>query len=653
MPRVPLSAPNSSLIDCRFYPGQVASHRQRRVETTTIMAQGYLPLSFRPFICRSPNPFIDVDSKANIAIDRRPGCETRIFTRRLWHRTRTTNACLASPQGAHHASPCPWRVDAPARIKVSKPPTFCALPEQDELGSFTDAAPSCSEREDLPPRPGSRCDMALGPSQQLQQQQSSNAGPIRTAKTSSKSRTVRRQSGLITDMMRDDRGQRDRAAALGVARLPTPTSAEEMDISEAHAAPPPVLAPAPGSASDFDAFVVMTTPERKRKAARRLSGPTPSPKNSRNVEQDYVDEEEQIDYGLVLGRGSPLTETETETEPEPVKDERVRVEREREMEREAARRAARKREKEDRAREREEKSKERERDEKNKERERLRVERDRLRERKSAERLEQMEKEELAPPVSAHAAAAAQVLPPVVKDVPRVPFEPVTNATGALAPPTMPVKKRSIPNLISPPSVAPTMTTTTLNVPATLSSMPTSQPVAKPSRIPGLSLVVNGIASGTGPRSPTDSVLVLPSISLPVSRKAERLHVPVTIERERSRERELASTERARTPPPALESTSVPVPGSVVEDGRTRRVRSSVNYAEPKLNTKMRRPDPTEGGPAWPPTSRRKKSGAATVSASTAGGERVRVSSAEEAPREDAEGSSDDPMASRRHTIAI
>ncbi|KAK7040323.1 hypothetical protein VNI00_009791 [Paramarasmius palmivorus] len=45
---------------------------------------------------------------------------------------------------------------------------------------------------------------------------------------------------------------------------------------------------------------------------------------------------------------------------------------------------------------------------------------------------------------------------------------------------------------------------------------------------------------------------------------------------------------------------------STAAGGRERRVRKSVNYAEPKLNTKMRKPDPPEGSTA--PTTSRKRS---------------------------------------------
>ncbi|KAF8638832.1 hypothetical protein AX17_001890 [Amanita inopinata Kibby_2008] len=49
-------------------------------------------------------------------------------------------------------------------------------------------------------------------------------------------------------------------------------------------------------------------------------------------------------------------------------------------------------------------------------------------------------------------------------------------------------------------------------------------------------------------------------------------------------------------------------------NGRERRARKSVNYAEPKLNTKMRKPDPPPGSE---PTSRKKRSSAAAVMTTT------------------------------------
>lgn len=53
-----------------------------------------------------------------------------------------------------------------------------------------------------------------------------------------------------------------------------------------------------------------------------------------------------------------------------------------------------------------------------------------------------------------------------------------------------------------------------------------------------------------------------------------------------------------RSPTPTSRSSSSPAPGADGEGsagGRERRARKSVNYAEPKLNTKMRKPDPPPG----------------------------------------------------------
>ncbi|KAJ8093662.1 hypothetical protein PM082_023454 [Marasmius tenuissimus] len=89
--------------------------------------------------------------------------------------------------------------------------------------------------------------------------------------------------------------------------------------------------------------------------------------------------------------------------------------------------------------------------------------------------------------------------------------------------------------------------------------------------------------------------------------------------------------------------TPSPPPGEVDSDiaaGRERRVRRSVNYAEPKLNTKMRKPDGSGGNTA---TTNRKRSSSSTGprSASTttqkARGEDLDVP--EEAPAEDARSS--------------
>ncbi|KAF8228972.1 hypothetical protein L208DRAFT_199042 [Tricholoma matsutake] len=63
---------------------------------------------------------------------------------------------------------------------------------------------------------------------------------------------------------------------------------------------------------------------------------------------------------------------------------------------------------------------------------------------------------------------------------------------------------------------------------------------------------------------------------------------------------------------PNSRSSSSPVPpegeGAI---GRERRIRKSVNYAEPKLNTKMRKPDPPPG--TAPPPQTKKRSSAAAV----------------------------------------
>ncbi|GBE82871.1 hypothetical protein SCP_0412580 [Sparassis crispa] len=71
---------------------------------------------------------------------------------------------------------------------------------------------------------------------------------------------------------------------------------------------------------------------------------------------------------------------------------------------------------------------------------------------------------------------------------------------------------------------------------------------------------------------------------------------------------------RTSSPPPAAASEAEPV------GGRERRVRKSINYAEPKLNTKMRKPD------AGPSTSKR---------ASTSSGEGSALRASPEAPAQD------------------
>ncbi|KAF9528270.1 hypothetical protein CPB83DRAFT_894534 [Crepidotus variabilis] len=70
-----------------------------------------------------------------------------------------------------------------------------------------------------------------------------------------------------------------------------------------------------------------------------------------------------------------------------------------------------------------------------------------------------------------------------------------------------------------------------------------------------------------------------------------------------------------RAPSPSIQTSSSPAPADVADGsaGRERRVRKSVNYAEPKLNTKMRKPDPATG---VEPT-RKKRSSAAAVMSST------------------------------------
>ncbi|KAF9265997.1 hypothetical protein L218DRAFT_997353 [Marasmius fiardii PR-910] len=65
--------------------------------------------------------------------------------------------------------------------------------------------------------------------------------------------------------------------------------------------------------------------------------------------------------------------------------------------------------------------------------------------------------------------------------------------------------------------------------------------------------------------------------------------------------------------PPSSRTSHLPTPSpppgeqeaDATADGRERRTRKSVNYAEPKLNTKMRKPDPPEGSAA---TTNRKRS---------------------------------------------
>ncbi|EJD48738.1 hypothetical protein AURDEDRAFT_183275 [Auricularia subglabra TFB-10046 SS5] len=82
-------------------------------------------------------------------------------------------------------------------------------------------------------------------------------------------------------------------------------------------------------------------------------------------------------------------------------------------------------------------------------------------------------------------------------------------------------------------------------------------------------------------------------------------------------------------------------------EGRERRARKSVNYAEPKLNTKMRKPDPPEGtAPA--PAPRRKKSSSSST-------RRPVVPVADDAAEfADAEGvQSTAATYVRRHTIAV
>ncbi|CAL1703125.1 unnamed protein product [Somion occarium] len=102
----------------------------------------------------------------------------------------------------------------------------------------------------------------------------------------------------------------------------------------------------------------------------------------------------------------------------------------------------------------------------------------------------------------------------------------------------------------------------------------------------------------------------LPALDIPSSDR-ERLHTPEheipTSATSATTSSSLATTRTflttpATTPAPSLKSehqsqlvtprSSSPAPDSEPAGGRERRARKSVNYAEPKLNTKMRKPDP-------------------------------------------------------------
>jgi len=68
----------------------------------------------------------------------------------------------------------------------------------------------------------------------------------------------------------------------------------------------------------------------------------------------------------------------------------------------------------------------------------------------------------------------------------------------------------------------------------------------------------------------------------------------------------------------------------------------------------MRRPDPAEGGPAWPPARRKKATSTGAVPSS---GARMRVGSAEDAPIDhgeaDTENDAETLFGTRRHTVAV
>ncbi|EPQ50703.1 hypothetical protein GLOTRDRAFT_141456 [Gloeophyllum trabeum ATCC 11539] len=95
-------------------------------------------------------------------------------------------------------------------------------------------------------------------------------------------------------------------------------------------------------------------------------------------------------------------------------------------------------------------------------------------------------------------------------------------------------------------------------------------------------------------------------------------------------------TPRPSSSPPAEEPAPQPQDADAMVTGRERRVRKSVNYAEPKLNTKMRKPDPPPGSSTSKrtSTSSERRSSAASVP--------------DDAPRPPSSSSSSTGTASRR-----
>ena len=218
---------------------------------------------------------------------------------------------FARPPGA--ASP-------PPRVRVSKEPDFVCIAECDE----SDAA--SSEHSSQPPnRPSSRRDHAHA---SVPASAPSLSLPVKSS--SNKSKTVRRQSGLVSDLLREDR-ERDREDRERAARVPSPYEMDIVDATTERRASPE--------------YEQLTSSPPSKKKARRLSGPVPSP--ARGPSPDNEDDAE-VEQDL-LG-SPPLTESETdemlvEREREREK-ERQRIEREREREREAELEAERERERE-------------------------------------------------------------------------------------------------------------------------------------------------------------------------------------------------------------------------------------------------------------------------------------------------------------------